>query len=295
MLTFLDAINYSAKFIKSKTKHKPKIGLILGSGLGELANEIEDAVKIPYGKIPDFPISTVEGHAGQLVIGTLEGKEVIAMQGRFHYYEGYSMRELTFPVRVMKALGVELLLVTNACGGMNKSFAPGDLMVITDHLNMTGDNPLIGENFDELGPRFPDMSHAYTPELVSFVEETANSLNINIQKGVYAGITGPTYMSGAELIMLRKLGGDVIGMSTVPEVIVARHASIKVIGISCITDMAIGEEIQGITHEEVVEVANKTKPKFIKISSRTDCESRTVKLRMWHSCEWLISLLKKGR
>lgn len=265
MLTFLDAINYSAKFIKSKTKHKPKIGLILGSGLGELANEIEDAVKIPYGKIPDFPISTVEGHAGQLVIGTLEGKEVIAMQGRFHYYEGYSMRELTFPVRVMKALGVELLLVTNACGGMNKSFAPGDLMVITDHLNMTGDNPLIGENFDELGPRFPDMSHAYTPELVSFVEETANSLNINIQKGVYAGITGPTYMSGAELIMLRKLGGDVIGMSTVPEVIVARHASIKVIGISCITDMAIGEEIQGITHEEVVEVANKTKPKFIKL------------------------------
>ncbi|GAE30972.1 purine-nucleoside phosphorylase [Halalkalibacter hemicellulosilyticus] len=265
MTTLLEAINESTEFIQAKMKHTPKIGLILGSGLGELANEVENPIRINYKDIPHFPVSTVEGHAGQLVIGSLEGQDVIAMQGRFHYYEGYTMQEVTFPVRVMKALGVELLLVTNACGGMNKSFSPGDLMVITNHLNMTGDNPLIGTNFEELGPRFPDMSHAYTPELVTFVEKTAKSLDIQIQKGVYAGVTGPTYMSGAELIMLRKLGGDVIGMSTVPEVIVARHASMKVIGISCITDMAIGEEIQGITHEEVVEVANKTKPIFIKL------------------------------
>lgn len=265
MTTLLNSIKESASYLKGKLSVTPKVGLILGSGLGELADEITNAVKIPYSEIPHFPVSTVEGHAGQLVVGSLQGQDVIAMQGRFHYYEGYSMQEVTFPVRVMKELGVDLLLVTNACGGMNKAFAPGDLMIISDHLNMTGDNPLIGQNHEELGPRFPDMSHAYTPELVTFVEETASKLEINIQKGVYAGVTGPTYMSGAELIMLRNLGGDVVGMSTVPEVIVARHANMKVIGISCITDMAIGEEIQGITHAEVVEVANRTKPKFIKL------------------------------
>lgn len=265
MENMLEKMKQSATYLEGKLKTAPRIGLILGSGLGELADEIEHAVKIPYSEIPNFPVSTVEGHAGQLVIGTLHGKEVVAMQGRFHYYEGYSMQEVTFPVRVMKQIGVELMVVTNACGGMNKDFAPGDLMVITDHINMTGDNPLIGPNHEELGPRFPDMSQAYTPELVEFASETARKLGINIQKGVYAGVTGPTYMSGAELIMLRNLGGDVIGMSTVPEVIVARHADMKVIGISCVTDMAIGEDIQGITHAEVVEVANRTKPTFIKL------------------------------
>ncbi|MEB1808752.1 MAG: purine-nucleoside phosphorylase [Bacillaceae bacterium] len=265
MENMLVKINESAAFIEEKISGKPKIGLILGSGLGELADEIQNPVQIPYGEIPNFPVSTVEGHAGQLVIGQLEGKQVIAMQGRFHYYEGYSMQEVTFPVRVMKQLGVELIVVTNACGGMNKEFAPGDLMIITDHLNMTGDNPLIGPNYNELGPRFPDMSTAYTPKLVDFVAQIGNELDIKLQKGVYAGVTGPTYMSGAELIMLRNLGGDVIGMSTVPEVIVASHAQMKVIGISCITDMAIGEELEGITHEQVVEVANRTKPKFIKL------------------------------
>lgn len=258
-------IKETSAFIAEKIKIKPEIGLILGSGLGELADEIDNAVKIPYGDIPNFPVSTVEGHAGQLVIGELDGKSLVAMQGRFHFYEGYSMQEVTFPVRVMKELGVDLMLITNACGGMNKSFQPGDLMIITDHINMTGANPLIGPNENELGPRFPDMSHAYTPELVTSVEQIANNLEINLQKGVYAGVTGPTYMSGAELIMLRKLGGDVVGMSTVPEVIVARHAGMKVIGISCITDMAVGEEIEGITHEQVVEVANRAKPKFIKL------------------------------
>ncbi|WP_100407069.1 purine-nucleoside phosphorylase [Bacillus solitudinis] len=265
MENLLEKIKQSATYIESKLSKKPRIGLILGSGLGELADEVEQSVKIQYEEIPNFPVSTVEGHEGQLVLGQLHGQDVIAMQGRFHYYEGYTMQEVTFPVRVMKQLGVELLIVTNACGGMNKDFNPGDLMIITDHLNMTGSNPLIGSNVEELGPRFPDMSHAYTPEYISFVEEIAKKHKINIQKGVYAGVTGPTYMSGAELIMLRKLGGDVIGMSTVPEVIVARHASMKVIGISCVTDMAIGEEISGITHAEVVEVANRTKPTFIKL------------------------------
>ncbi|WP_209122485.1 purine-nucleoside phosphorylase [Alkalihalobacillus sp. BA299] len=265
MENMLVKINESAAFIEGKISGNPKIGLILGSGLGELAEEIQNPVQIPYDEIPNFPVSTVEGHAGQLVVGQLNGKQVIAMQGRFHYYEGYSMQEVTFPVRVMKKLGVELIVVTNACGGMNKDFAPGDLMIITDHLNMTGDNPLIGPNYNELGPRFPDMSSAYTSELVRFVEQVGNQLDIKLQKGVYAGVTGPTYMTGAELIMLRNLGGDVIGMSTVPEVIVASHAQIKVIGISCITDMAIGEELEGITHEQVVEVANRTKPRFIKL------------------------------
>ncbi|MDV2884197.1 purine-nucleoside phosphorylase [Alkalihalophilus pseudofirmus] len=265
MENMLEKIKQSATYLEGKIETKPQIGLILGSGLGELADEIEDAVKIPYSDIPNFPVSTVEGHAGQLVIGKLHGKDVVAMQGRFHYYEGYTMQEVTFPVRVMKQIGVELMVVTNACGGMNKNFEPGDLMIITDQLNFTGDNPLIGANFEELGPRFPDMSSAYTTEYVEFVEKTANNLDIKVQKGVYAGVTGPTYMSGAELVMLRNLGGDVVGMSTVPEVIVASHASMKVIGISCITDMAIGEELQGITHEEVVEVANRTKPKFIKL------------------------------
>jgi purine-nucleoside phosphorylase len=252
-------------YIQSLQTIKPTIGLILGSGLGELADEIQDAVRVPYESIPHFPVSTVEGHAGQLVIGRLQGQAVIAMQGRFHYYEGYSMQEVTFPVRVMKALGVEHLIVTNACGGMNPGFEPGDLMLIQDHLNMTGANPLIGENEAELGPRFPDMSRAYTPELLGLVEETARSLDIRVKKGVYAGITGPTYMTPAELKMLRLIGGDAVGMSTVPEVIVASHMKMKVIGISCVTDMAIGEHLEPLSHEQVIEVANRTKPKFISL------------------------------
>lgn len=255
----------TSDFIAQKITTIPKVGLILGSGLGELADEIENKVTIPYETIPNFPVSTVEGHAGQLVVGELNGKTVIAMQGRFHYYEGYSMQEVTFPVRVMKLLGVETMVVTNACGGMNPAFAPGDLMIITDHLNMTGANPLIGKNEEEFGPRFPDMSKAYTPAYLPVIEKVANELGIKVQKGVYAGITGPTYMTAAELVMMRKLGGDVIGMSTVPEVIVASHMSMKVIGISCITDMAIGEELEGVTHEQVVEVANRTKPRFIQL------------------------------
>ncbi len=261
----LQSMEAAKSFIQSRITVTPQIGLILGSGLGELADEIQDAVKIPYESIPHFPVSTVEGHAGQLVIGTLQGKPVIAMQGRFHYYEGYSMQEVTFPVRVMKALGVQQLFVTNACGGMNPSFKPGDLMIIQDHLNLTGANPLIGHNEPTLGPRFPDMSRAYTPELIRLVKDTAASLGIEVQQGVYGGISGPNYLPPAELIMLRRLGADAVGMSTVPEVIVASHMSMQVIGISCVTDMAIGEELEPLSHEQVIEVANRTKPKFISL------------------------------
>lgn len=265
MDNLLEKMKEAVSYIESKTSEKPEFGLILGSGLGELADEIEDAVKIDYKNIPNFPVSTVEGHAGMLVVGKLKGKSVVAMQGRFHYYEGYTMQEVTFPVRVMKGLGVHSIVVTNACGGMNKEFEPGDLMLIKDHLNMTGANPLIGPNESELGPRFPDMSRAYTPAYVEKAKEVASSINIKVQEGVYAGITGPTYMTPAELIMLRNLGADTIGMSTVPEVIVASHMGMKVLGISCVTDMAIGEELEPLTHEQVVQVANKTKPRFIQL------------------------------
>ncbi|GAB6935463.1 MAG: purine-nucleoside phosphorylase [Calditerricola sp.] len=248
--------------IRERTNHVPEIGLILGSGLGDLAEQIADATVIPYGEIPHFPVSTVAGHAGRLVIGRLEGKTVVAMQGRFHYYEGYSMAQVAFPVYVMKFLGAKVLIVTNAAGGMNKAFQPGDLMLIVDHLNFTGDNPLIGPNDDELGPRFPDLSRAYDPELIALAEQKARDLGIRVQKGVYAGISGPNYLPPAELVMLRRLGGDAVGMSTIPEVIAAAHCGLRVLGISCITDMAIGEELEPLTHEQVVAVAERTKPKF---------------------------------
>ncbi|MTI70215.1 MAG: purine-nucleoside phosphorylase [Firmicutes bacterium] len=265
MKNLLERINDSSNYIKKKIDIEPKIGLILGSGLGTLANEVKNPTSINYEDIPNFPVSTVEGHEGKLVIGELEGKKVIAMQGRFHYYEGYSMEDITFPVRVMKKLGVELILVTNACGGMNKELYPGALMIIEDHINFTGDNPLIGSNFEELGPRFPDMSRAYDKEMIELAENVSEKLEIKTEKGVYAAISGPNYLSRAELKMLRKVGGDTVGMSTVPEVIVANHSGLKVLGISCVTDMAIAEEIESISHEQVVEVANKTRPKFIKL------------------------------
>lgn len=244
---------------------KPQIGLILGSGLGSLADEIENPTIIDYKDIPNFPESTVEGHAGQLVIGKLMGKQVVAMKGRFHYYEGYSMQQVTFPVRVMKAIGVELLLVTNACGGLNPKLYPGALMVINDHINMTGSNPLIGTNYPELGPRFPDMSSAYDKEFIQLVHEVGNKIDVPTHDGVYLSISGPNYAAKAELRMMQKIGADTIGMSTVPEVIVAKHSGMKVIGISCITDMALPDQLESISHEEVMEVANKTKPKFIRL------------------------------
>ncbi|WP_080845375.1 purine-nucleoside phosphorylase [Cytobacillus gottheilii] len=253
----------AASFLKGKYSKAPKIGLILGSGLGVLANEISEPVKIPYNEIPDFPVSTVEGHAGQLVFGDLNGVDVVAMQGRFHYYEGYSFEKVTFPVRVMKELGVEILIVTNAAGGVNESFTPGDLMLISDHINNMGSNPLIGPNDSKLGVRFPDMSEAYAKDLRKAAKEIAQQLNIDIKEGVYVGNTGPTYETPAEVRMLRVLGGDAVGMSTVPEVIVARHAGLKVLGISCISNMAAGILDQPLNHEEVIETTEKVKKDFL--------------------------------
>ncbi|WP_419891449.1 purine-nucleoside phosphorylase [Paenibacillus xylanexedens] len=250
-------------FLNEKVISAPKIGLILGSGLGVLADEIENPVKIPYKEIPNFPISTVEGHAGQLVFGILGGVEVVAMQGRFHFYEGYSMDMVTFPVRVLKQLGVEVLIVTNAAGGVNESFEPGDLMIIADHINNMGTNPLIGPNDPRLGVRFPDMSQSYTQELQTLAKEVAADLNMNVREGVYFGNPGPVYETPAEIRMIRGLGGDAVGMSTVPEVIVASHSGMKVLGISCISNMAAGILNQPLTHDEVIETTEKVKANFL--------------------------------
>lgn len=272
---YVQHIQEAAQWISDQIDRRPlEIGMVLGSGLGDLAHQVEHPVTIPYDRIPHFPVSTVEGHAGQFVIGQLEGKSVIVMQGRFHYYEGYSMKKVVFPIYVMKQLGVQSLIITNAAGGMNREFAAGDLMLISDHLNMTGDNPLIGIHHPELGVRFPDMSQAYNREYRELAKRIGEQMSeergekIRLQEGVYAGITGPNYLPPAELSMLAKLGGDAVGMSTVGEVIAASHAGLRVLGISCITDMAIGEELEPLTHEQVVAVANRTKPVFIELVKR---------------------------
>ncbi|MGE6258903.1 purine-nucleoside phosphorylase [Heyndrickxia sporothermodurans] len=257
-------IEQTVAFLKDQYVTSPKIGLILGSGLGVLANEIENPVKIKYEDIPNFPVSTVEGHEGQLVFGNLSGKEVVAMQGRFHYYEGYPFDQVTYPVRVMKELGVEVLVVTNAAGGVNKDYEPGDLMIIADHINNMGSNPLIGPNDAKFGARFPDMSEAYDKKLRLIAKDVASSLNIRIQEGVYVGNTGPTYETPAEVRMIRTMGGDAVGMSTVPEVIVARHSGLKVLGISCISNMASGILDQPLTHDEVIETTEKVRADFLK-------------------------------
>lgn len=253
------------QLIESRTQVKPTIGLILGSGLGVLAEEIRDAVNIPYEEIPHFPVSTVEGHQGQLVIGQLNGKNVVAMQGRFHFYEGYSLEQVTFPIRVMKAMGVQTLIITNASGGINMDYEPGDLMIIKDHLNLTGRNPLIGPNQDAFGVRFPDMSTAYDPEYQELAHKVARENGIDVQEGVYVGLTGPTYETPAEIRMLRILGADAVGMSTVPEVIVACHGGIRVLGISCISNMAAGILPQPLSHSEVMETAEKVKTTFLRL------------------------------
>ena len=266
-MNLLDNIQAAADYIRQQSQVQPKIGLILGSGLGSLADQIESADRLPYEEIPHFPVSTVEGHAGQLVLGQLNGQSVVAMQGRFHYYEGYTMQEVTFPVRVMKALGVEVMIVTNACGGLRDFLYPGALMFITDHINFTGDNPLIGHNESSLGPRFPDMSAAYDPELIALGKSVAERLDIETREGIYTACSGPYYLSKAELNMVRTFGSDTIGMSTVPEVIVAVHSGIRCLGISCITDMAIPEHLESVGHEQVVEVATRTRPIFIRLVS----------------------------
>jgi purine-nucleoside phosphorylase len=270
---YLEQIREAADDLRARLGGlRPKVGLVLGSGLGDLAEQVEQAVTVDYRDIPHFPVSTVEGHAGRFAAGTLEGKPVIVMQGRFHYYEGYSMKKVVFPIYVMRQLGVSALVITNAAGGLNRGFAPGDLMLISDHINLTGDSPLIGPNYSELGVRFPDMSEAYDREYRALAKRLGAGITgpdggeaLRLQEGVYCGIAGPTYMTPAELVMLARVGGDAVGMSTVGEVIAARHAGLKVLGISCITDMAIGEELEPLTHEQVVAVANRTKPKFAKL------------------------------
>ena len=247
---------------------KADIGVILGSGLGDYAEALEDAVKLPYSEIPGFPRSTVAGHAGMWCCGTLYGKRVVMMQGRFHYYEGYGMKDVTLPVRVMQKIGVKTLIVTNAAGGVNLGYHPGELMVIGDMFSMTAQNPLIGPNLDAFGPRFPDMSCAFDKELRALAHECANEQGFALREGVYVQMTGPTYETPAEIRMLRTLGADAVGMSTVPEVIVARHGGMRVLGISCITNMAAGILDQPLNHAEVTETANRVKGQFRNLLDR---------------------------
>ncbi len=261
MTTFNERLTETTTFIKEAGVKEIDFGLILGSGLGELADEITDAIVIPYGDIPHFPVSTVVGHAGQLVYGELAGKKVLAMQGRFHFYEGHSMDVVTYPVRVMAALHAHSLIVTNACGGVNKSFTPGDLMLITDQINFMGTNPLIGKNIDEMGPRFPDMSQAFDHEYRKVAKEIGEKSGLHLKEGVYMGFTGPTYETPAEIRFARTIGADAVGMSTVPEVIVAVHSGLRVLGVSCITNLAAGMQKE-LNHEEVVETTERVKQEF---------------------------------
>lgn len=260
----LQMIEEAARYIKEKVKYSPKIGIILGSGLGTYGDALKNAQYCDYKEIPHFPVSTVEGHKGRFVID----ENIICMQGRFHFYEGYDMQQVTFPIRVMKKLGVESLIVTNACGGVNTHFKSGDLMIITDHINHMGTNPLIGTNLEQFGPRFPDMSKAYNEEYQKLAFKVGQEIGLNLQKGVYMAFTGPNYETPAEVKMAGIVGADAVGMSTVPEVLVAVHCGMKVLGISCITNLAAGVTHQCLNHAEVIEMSEKIKPKFVELISK---------------------------
>jgi purine-nucleoside phosphorylase len=258
-------IEESLKYIRRYTKVRPEIGIILGTGLGGLVKEIKTEAVLDYDKIPHFPISTVESHHGKLIFGTLAGKKVVAMQGRFHYYEGYTMQQVTYPVRVMSykvGLGVKTLLISNAAGGMNPNFRRGDLMIITDHINLQGDNPLIGPNDDELGPRFPDMSEPYSKSLIALADKIAREKKIKVKHGVFVAVQGPNLETRAEYRFLRSIGADAVGMSTVPENIVAVHMGMRVLGISIITDECFPDTLKPVSVEEIIKVANKAEPKL---------------------------------
>ena len=261
----LEKINLYVKIIREKTDFVPEIGLILGSGLGDYADRIENKIVIPYNELPDFPQSTVVGHSGQFVMGEICGRKVIAMQGRVHYYEGYTQREITMPVRIMKALGIDKIIITNAAGGVNKNFKPGTLMMLEDHINYSGSNPLIGENPDEFGARFPDMSAVYSKEYRKNLKELAKESGIELEEGVYMMFSGPSYETPAEVRMARIVGADAVGMSTVPEAIVCSQMGVKILGISCITNCAAGILDQPLNHAEVVETATRVKKEFIKV------------------------------
>lgn len=253
-------VNEAAAFIRKQTKTKPAVGIILGTGLGGLASSIRQAKTIDYREIPHFPHSVLEGHAGALVLGTLAGRNVLALSGRHHVYEGHSLADVTFPVRVAKALGVKTLVISNASGGLNPQFRPGDIMLITDHINFMGDNPLIGPNDDSLGPRFPDMSEPYTRKLADLAEQTALSKGIKLRRGVYLACTGPCLETAAEYRMMRSFGADTVGMSTVPEVIVAVHSGLKVLAFSVITDMGLPDALKPANIEEIIRTANAAEP-----------------------------------
>jgi purine-nucleoside phosphorylase len=261
-------VEEAMQFIRSKTEFVPKTGIILGTGLGALVEEINVVQDISYQDIPHFPISTVESHAGKLIFGYLGGKNVMAMQGRFHYYEGYDMKQVTFPVRVMKALGVTTLVVSNACGGLNPQFKAGDIVVITDHINLLGSNPLFGPNDNTLGPRFPDMCYCYDPDLIQLAENVALNLGLKLHKGVYVAVAGPNLETAAEYRFLRAIGADVVGMSTVPEVIVARHQGTKVLGFSLITDMGLPDALKPTNLAEILATAARSEPVLKRIISR---------------------------
>lgn len=258
-------IKKSVNYIKKKTKLEPGLGLILGSGLGVIADSFDNRIEIPYKKIPYFPLSTVKGHSNTLILGKCFNLPVVVMKGRFHYYEGIAPQELTYPIRVLKELGVDKLIITNAAGGINSTFKVGDLMVITDHINLMGTNPLRGWSDEEIAPRFIDMTFAYEPELQKICFKTAKKLKLKIKNGVYAAMMGPSYETPAEIKMLKKIGADAVGMSTVPEVIVANQLGIKVLGISLITNLAAGILKKPLNHQEVIEASEKAKDKFIKL------------------------------
>lgn len=267
-LNLKESIIQAVEFIRGKTKFVPQIGIILGTGLGSLAEGIKVEAKISYEKIPHFPISTVESHAGRLIFGKLCGKNVVAMQGRFHYYEGYDLKQVTFPVRVMKALGANILVVSNACGGLNPLFKAGDIMLISDHINLLGSNPLFGSNDESLGPRFPDMCCCYDPELIALAENVALNSGLKLQKGVYVAVAGPNLETAAEYRFLRLIGADVVGMSTVPEVIVARHQSMRVLGFSLVTDMGLPDTLGPMNMEKILATAARSEPLLKNIMTR---------------------------
>jgi purine-nucleoside phosphorylase len=262
MIEYLNQISEAKVYIEKNSEIKPKVGIILGTGLGGLADEIEVETTLSYKDIPHFPLSTVETHEGKMLLGMLGGKSVIAMQGRFHFYEGYSMKQITFPVRVMAKLGVQILLISNACGGMNPRYRRGDLMIIEDHINLLGDNPLIGPNLDEFGPRFPDMSEPWSKKMIGLAEQIAKENDINYQKGVFVAMSGPSLETRAEYRFLHMIGADCVGMSTVPENIVAIHCGMKVLGISVITDECFPDTLQPVNIQEIIETANKAEPKL---------------------------------
>lgn len=252
----------SIDYIKGKIKNQPEIGIVLGSGLGDFADSIEDKIEIPYTEIPGFPVSTVKGHDGKLIFGKINSKEVCVMKGRIHYYEGYDIKEVVYPIEVLAGLGIKTLILTNAAGGVNTDFEPADLMIINDHINIMGKNPLIGPNDEDLGPRFPDMTDLYNKDLIEVAEKSAKKLGIDIKEGVYMYFTGPSYETAAEVRMARILGADAVGMSTVPEAIIARHRGLKILGISTITNMSTGILDTPLDHTEVVEVGQEVAGKF---------------------------------